>query len=288
MGIKYYTVIVLFMAIIFNGCSKRGDIPSYIRIEKIELADNPDIIEGALSVNISDAWIYVNSRLIGAYELPCVAPVIADGDATIEVFAGVKMNGISNTRIKYPFYDSYKTDVTLTKEQETVITPVIQYKSNIDLVFQEDFEASTTSFERAVNSDTIFIIKNEDLDPVYGGIGYGEINLIDEQDFFEAITQETFDFMTTRETFAEIDFKTDIPIKVGLYVYQWGTPALQVGIVNLNTTEEWKKIYVNITPTINANANADNYSFFMACMENDQSDVSSKALIDNIKIIQYK
>ncbi len=287
MGIRFYTLLVLLITLTVCGCTKRGDIPSYIKIEKIDLQDNPNLEEGALSQNIVDAWVIVNGSMLGAFELPCTIPVLADGDAEIEVFAGVKMNGISNTRIIYPFYDSYNENISLTKEEITTVNPVVMYVDNIDLVLNEDFESSMIQFETTQLSDTGFVLELEDKNPDFGGISCGKAVLDNDQTFFEVVTTENYEFMTTRQVFAEIDFKTDIPVKVGLQVHNPGGSSYNAGIVNFNTTDTWKKIYVNITPTINSNTNADDYSFFISCLKSEDSQETNTALIDNVKIIQY-
>ena len=80
--LKIFFFLLFFTTLLFSCNKFDGDqtIPAYIHIEKITLADNPIISEGSLSNRITDAWVYVDDELIGAFELPATFPVLKKGE----------------------------------------------------------------------------------------------------------------------------------------------------------------------------------------------------------------
>jgi hypothetical protein len=94
---KITLLLFLFIPLLFSCNKFDGDqtIPSYIHIDKITVVDNPTLNEGSLSNKITDAWVYVDEELIGAFELPATFPVLKKGKHKISIHPGIKLNGIS-------------------------------------------------------------------------------------------------------------------------------------------------------------------------------------------------
>ena len=87
--------------------------PAYLTINNITLQANSS--EGGNTHNIKDAWVYVNSQLVGIYQMPATFPVLEEGEQVVEVFAGIKVNGITDYPDAYTFYerDSIIVDLLL-------------------------------------------------------------------------------------------------------------------------------------------------------------------------------
>ncbi len=67
--------LIIVIAALSGGCEKKDDaslVPSYLYIEKIGL--NTQYEQGTASHKITDAWVYVDETLIGAFELPATIP----------------------------------------------------------------------------------------------------------------------------------------------------------------------------------------------------------------------
>ncbi|UPT65780.1 MAG: hypothetical protein M0D57_14835 [Sphingobacteriales bacterium JAD_PAG50586_3] len=139
----------------FSACKKEvpnGGIPAYIQIDTIKVTTNAN--QGSASHKVTDAWIFVDSEPLGAFQLPCKIPVLKEGNHTILVRGGIKMNGISATRVPYPFYQFYQTDVNLVKEQVTVIQPTVTYFTDLLFPYKEDFTSGgITLMKDPANSD---------------------------------------------------------------------------------------------------------------------------------------
>ena len=107
-NVKNY-ILVLVILFGFNSCSKdelEATIPSYISIDKFTISTNYST-QGTSSSNITDAWVYIDNDLVGIFELPAKFPVLKEGNVKIDVYPGIKENGISERRSKYIFYNAY-------------------------------------------------------------------------------------------------------------------------------------------------------------------------------------
>ena len=83
--------------------------------------------ENGVTDNITDAWVYLNDNLQGVYELPANFPVLAKGNQTLRVKAGIKLNGISSTRSPYPFYESFIDTIDLKLNETIIIDSIIGF-----------------------------------------------------------------------------------------------------------------------------------------------------------------
>ena len=107
---KFYRFDVLFLSFIFLSLSSceiynpSEDEPSYIHIDSISLTTDYTAY-GTASHKITDAWVYVDNELIGAFELPANVPVLKSGVHNINIRPGIKLNGIAATRSYYPFFN---------------------------------------------------------------------------------------------------------------------------------------------------------------------------------------
>ena len=114
---KHIIVSFLFVSFLYQSCEEidiNEGVPSYINIPSIEVVTDLTN-EGSNSHKITDAWVYFDNNLQGVYPLPASFPVLLSGKQNISIKAGIKNNGIAATRVKYPFYDYFNAEITLTK-----------------------------------------------------------------------------------------------------------------------------------------------------------------------------
>ncbi len=283
---KYLFFSIIIAALILSSCDKDDnsqEIPSYIRIDTIMLNTNPNIAEGSLSHNITDAWVYVNNRLVGAFELPAVFPVLDQGDSEVVVKAGIKMNGVSDTRIPYPFYSDFKTqNITLTPGEVTLIEPAVEYDENTVFPWKESFDDEDIRLK--IEGDTT--IERIFGDDAFDENGSGRVVLEDSATFFEITTDTGYVLpQNGQPSFLELNFKTNHTITTGLYSEN---PAIseQDAIVILNPTNEWKKIYINLTSRVLNTTQANSYRIFLGTTRNpDEEPVIFD--FDNLKLVHY-
>ena len=131
----------LLIAIVLSSCQKEDTdgIPTYLKINNINFD------EGNTTSNITDAWVYINGRFLGVYELPAKFPILEHGNTDIKVYAGIKINGIASDRAIYPFYLADTLNKMLAINSTTEIAPSVNIKGNIDGQY-DDFDLEGYSF----------------------------------------------------------------------------------------------------------------------------------------------
>ena len=98
--------------------------PSYIHIENFNfIITNSN--QGTNSEKITDAWVYIDDTPAGVYELPANFPVLEEGKHKVRIRAGIKENGISGTRVPYPFYASFIIEELIFDKTTTIIGLII-------------------------------------------------------------------------------------------------------------------------------------------------------------------
>ncbi|MDF1672428.1 MAG: hypothetical protein P1U41_02930 [Vicingaceae bacterium] len=282
--IKNY-ILLLFVGIIFSTCSKEkfeAQVPTYITINDISLSTNY-ATEGSSSENITDAWVYVNDELMGVYELPATFPVLIEGNVELKVFAGIKDNGIAASRARYLMFDPYVESVNLIPGETIEVEPSVTYNSGVNFRWLEDFENASLSFLYHQLSDTIFFKNTSNRKE---GDFSGKAYLESSMNFFEATSVAFSDIpRSLSPTYLELDFKTNEPLLVGIYHNDD-----QYGVVSLNTSTEWKKIYINLTDVVSSRQSATAIKVFFGIQEttNDPFLTDNPEIhIDNIKLLHY-
>ena len=272
----------IFIFFVFVACQKdEVAIPTYFQINEIGFYDN---INGETSTSkISDVWFYVNDQKQGIYEMPCIFPVIGDGTNNIKIFSGIKVNGISASRDIYPFYESYDTTINFISDSILSLLPTTKYKQNLNF-YSEDFDGLGNNFDISINSDTNFISPFPS-DSVYGELSnIGKVVLQDPFLNFEATTFEIDDFPSAGSPiYIELDYKNNSTFIIGAYV-NFSQSVIKKSIIAINPSEDWNKIYVNLTPTINESIGAQSLKVFLSMLRPESMN-SAELSIDNFKII---
>ena len=267
---------------VFVACQKdEVAIPTYFQINEIGFNDN---INGETSTSkISDVWFYVNDQKQGIYEMPCTFPVIGDGTNNIKIFSGIKVNGISASRDIYPFYESYDTTISFISDSILSLVPTTKYKQNLNF-YSEDFDGLGNNFDISINSDTNFISPFP-TDSVYGELSnVGKVILQNPFLNFEATTFEIDDFPSAGSpVYIELDYKNNSTFIIGAYV-NFSQSVIKKSIIAINPSEDWNKIYVNLTPTINESIGAQSLKVFISMLRPESMN-SAELSIDNFKII---
>jgi hypothetical protein len=284
---RVYLLSVLSLTMILLSCDKfSGDqtIPAYIHIEKINLTVTDG--QGTASDKITDAWIYVDDHLLGAYQLPATFPVLEKGKHKVTVHAGIKMNGIASTRVYYPFYKPVDYQVELIEDSIVNLSPTVTYYESTDFVWMEDFEGGGSSLEKTSKSDTSLVISSDD-ENVFEGTYAGVVNLDDTALLFEASTMESYELPKTGSSiFLEMNYKTNNIFTVGI-IGVGASQVIQEPIVVLNHSNEWNKVYINLTSTVTQMTNSLEFKVFFGAVKEDTV-AAPKICVDNFKLLTFK
>jgi hypothetical protein len=301
-GLKVYHLLSVLLIVIIlatTGCYKfKGDqtIPAYISIDGMNL-DTYYPEEGSNSSDIDDIWVYVDDALLGVYEFPesdstpAVFPVLASGKHKLEIRPGIKLNGISSTRVPYPFYKPiiYEDfDFIPGTEVQSLGYLTTTYYPDLKFVWMEDFEQPEISIENASWSDTIIERTKPENNPIaflspnsrYSGI----IDLTSELKEYGGTSYNSFDVQTPGTIILlELNFKTDNYIAVGLLIRD-KYDVIEKDLVILNHSSTWKKVYINLGSNLSLYPTALDYKIiFRAGLESEFT--SASILLDNIKVI---
>lgn len=283
-------VVALFLFLALVSCNKfEGDqtVPAYIRIDTISV--NTDYFsQGSNTHRITDAWVYVNDQLIGAFELPATIPVLARGRQKLEIRPGIKLNGIGGTRVPYPFYQPYiVTDYNFIEDSIRSILPVTSYYNTITFAWLEDFEGSSISIEKTSQSDTSIYQTSPINNPEaylsdfssYSGI----VNLTTEKNSFKLSSFNAFILPGLGSpVMLEVDYKCTQSFGVGMFAEISGT-IVDIPLIVVNKSEKWNKIYINLGPNVSTYTSASNFKIYFESSMTGEDD--AQYYFDNIKLI---
>jgi hypothetical protein len=119
---------------------------------------------------------------------------------------------------------------------------------------------------------------------VFEGEYSGIIHLDNVRILFEALTQEAYLLpLTGEDIYLEMNFKTNISLTVGIFANEY-SQAVQSAVLIVNTTDSWKKIYINLTNAINSFPSAIDYNVFIGTLKQDGM-AEHVIQIDNLKLI---
>ena len=278
-NIKKKCIILLFISICLFSCDKNEniqEIPSYLSVSEINLATNSN--QGSNTHKITDIWLYVNDQFAGAYELPSTIPLLHKDTNNIKIFAGIKDNGISSTRVRYHFYKSFEKNVFLVEDSIVNIQPSFRYTDNAIIEF-ENFEGVGTNIDTTLNSEVDFEIKTENENNfAYAHITGDNLKFEAATDDFENLPQQG------SPVYLELDYQSNHTALIGAYINN-PTSVINRDLVWISPKEEdWNKIYINMTKTVSEALGNNSIKFYINVF---RTDTTKEAWIkfDNLKII---
>jgi len=291
-------VLPALLLLVVSSCSKeqfKAEIPSYLRIEAIDL--ETESYEGSDSQKITDAWVTMDGNFLGAFELPAIVPILAEGEHEFRISSGIKANGISATRIIYPFFEAcnlfvqdggtyqlaISNRVSLYRDSMVVVKATTNYTENTEFLFIESFEDAGTVLDTSEDSDTNLVKTNLD-DLVFEGNRSGEIHLDSINDFFELISSEFISLNPLyNATMLEMDYRCDHSFKLGVAVKSNETDVIhRFESIQISPSDDWNKIYVHMTNQVNLGNSTDKFGVFIGAIKSTSSEKAS-FYFDNIK-----
>lgn len=279
--------IILLLITSLWGCEiidPEEPVPGYLYIEDIQTTAQPG--EGTAEQKFSDAWVYIDQDLLGAFELPAFIPVLEKGNHTVTIKPGIKLNGIASTRAAYPFVKQYETTIDFQAEKIDTMDVTTSYLDGLlfpwNAVGQEDFEQGGVSLDSTVNSDAQIIRQSNE---VFEGNNAGLIHLDSAGMQFEIISISEFDYPgQNKPTFLELHYKADNSFAIGLKLYSITGRIEMNPILIVNTNNSWNKIYLNLTPTLTRENQTYKYQIYFSGNVNEDID-QANIYLDNIKLI---
>jgi hypothetical protein len=277
---------VLILLLAQTSCEKfsgNQTVPAYLRIDSIQLTTDY-ATEGTAIHNITDAWVYIDGELIGTFQMPATFPILKEGTHTLQVLPGIKKDGIATTRINYPFYQFITKQVTLVPDQ-TLDVGILHttYSPKVKFIWKEDFEnAAITIDSTKATTEKIRLTNTDSL--TLEGLHSGIVELDTVGATFAAVSHSTFSIPYS-SVFLEMNFRLNCDLDVGVYVNAFGlinqTPIMTL----LPTHNKWKKIYIDLTTTLNSYTGAT--SFRVYYYVKNTTGTPYRILMDNIKVLSF-
>lgn len=293
---KYVLAVLIFGmgTLLFHSCeliNPDEDIPAYVYIEPFELVTNS--AQGSNSQLITEAWLIVDGQFLGAYSLPALAPVLAEGETDIRLEPGIRQNGIISTPDIYVFYEPVDFNVDLQPNEVDTLKPVTRYQDNVKFATVENFDIDAHIFQldRDGNSQTKIEITSQD---AFEGDGSAIIKLTADNPLIEVASSQIFADLDALSPFVylEVNYKSDISGIFGLIERENGIDMTSEAVyeVGFNPSDEWNKIYFSLTSLI-ITSNFDAYRLgFQAVLpfgEDGQLIDEGTIMLDNIKLIHF-
>lgn len=276
--------LLLFVAVAFiSGCEKQELEVSYLYVPAFEVLESAS--SGDISTQITDVRVVIGAQSLGFYPLPARIPILAAGPQAIRLEPTVRIGGIANNRIVYPFYEVFAETLDLIPGTVDTIRPRINYAADVKFAFVEDFEGSSPSLPLDLDEfpDTRF---SRTTNNPSKGTGAGVASLSMGSEIVEMATpvlnasSEKWD-----RIWLELDYKGDIPMAVALLPETPGgdeTRLVRYG-QGASAREEWRKLYFEMV-----DSGLDEFAeqpFRIGFLSILDTTATAEVFIDNIKVV---
>ena len=281
-------MIFLFGAfsLVFIGCEK-AKAPAYLHIPAWNFISQPS--QGTESQKITELWVYQNEQLLGIYSPPANIPIIDLDRSKIQILAGIKNNGLSDSRIRYPFFKSVDTTLSFSPEQTVIWTPKFGYDDNVD-VEELGFESGNFLLEMPGNNGDFTAVTDPSI--VFEGNRCGKGVLTSGQSKLFYKDDINREFSAGNYYFLEMNYSCNNRFSVGLIVTET-TGETKEFVLSINPTQEtdgvpvWNKIYVDFGSVPLRHLQAIHYEFYVEAVP----DVFGKPVevyLDNLKWVKWQ
>jgi hypothetical protein len=284
--------LLFFGALVFllGGCVKNEPAPVWLEINEWSIVDNPLVEPGYLSHNFTDAWVYVDNKLIGVFELPCKIPVMMEGsNKSVRVYPTIRNNGISATKKIYPFCEPYEVYQDLVSGGTITINPVTKYYSNCQF-WLEDFSTSNAEFATDEDVSNAEMYIEEDPNIVLDG-KYGHVHFEGADSLWVGVSSMPLQLpQGGAEVYLEIEYRNSMPILQGVIAEltsgnEADNPYISMNAQGANDLE-WKKIYIDLREIVSYYTNATGFKQYLKSAINSTYP-SGDIYIDNIRLVYF-
>jgi len=275
------------LCILFSSCVKNNTDPSWLYIDTWTLQANQTNKEGELTHNITDAYLLIDDKVIGYFELPIKIPLLQNGSKKISLYPAIHNNGISSTKKTYPFLQPYTISTTLNKNETAKIYPTTKYYTSTKF-WIENFEDAGLKLLTAPNFPPILTTASNPLILKYGQ-RYGWIHLTKKDSIWMGTTTKLTLPQYGSEVYLEIDYMNTNKILTGVNAYGSfafkANPNIQIN-AQKDSDKKWKKMYIDLKEIVSYSTN---YTLFEQYLEaeleagKDTADI----YIDNIKLVYF-
>jgi len=283
---------LLFCAIslfILSSCVKNNPDSAWLEVNQWTLETNPNsqYPTGELTHNFTDAWVFINGKVIGVFEVPFKIPVLMTGNVNIKIYPTVRNNGISATKKIFPFVEVYEINADLVANQTLTLNPTTRYFDAAQF-WVEDFEDAAIKIENDPNSLSSLIAGNDPVILKWGNF-YGQVNLNAIDSTWVGYTAGEMYLPTFADVYLEIDYYNTNSVTTGLLAIS-SSSIKNNDNIQLNSQDptevKWKKIYIDLKELVSSSSSAAYFKqSFKAGLDSGDSD--GLIIMDNIKVVYF-
>ncbi len=280
---RLFLLVTLFF-IALTSCKKYGPADAAFFIRSGPVTVSTFSTQGSGSHKITDLFLYVNGQFQGAYPVGHLMPVVTKNKpVTINVFAGIKNNGISKTRVSWIFYKQIQID-TAAESGVTVERPfTFNYDPNVVFAWVEGFDnpVATTIINSPISNAQYQVAPpSESFEgrSILLSIPSGTSGLIAqvESSGYYALPRGA------SNVYLELNYKSNQVFEVGLMGGSERKPAL-----NINPSDTWNKIYVQLSDAVSNSPVYDSYKVYFRMLKTDGVE-NPMLYLDNIKLVHFQ
>ena len=278
--IKYILSLIVFL--VLASCNKtklKAPEAAFIVINNPTVLTNPTI-QGTNSHKITDIWYYVDDNFKGVFPIGSIMPVLGTGNSKITLFAGIKNNGISATRLPYEFYQGHVINQYFESGKTYTFSPVFEYLTGAVFPTQgcEDYDSPGIKYLSVGDSAAPVI---HDLDKVFSGTGSLFMSMSNSKPTSQIKTSTSMSLpVGGTPIYLELNYKCTQPVEVGVIA---GTTEVRPALT-VNSSPEWNKIYIQLSQAVSTQPTYNYYDIYIKATK--KSDVPTPEIyIDNIKLV---
>lgn len=286
---KRYLLLLMCFPLL-SGCIKNNPDPSWLEVGAWTLEANNTNTEGELTANITDAWVYVDDKLIGVFEVPFKIPVLTEGIKKVTLYPTILNNGISATKKIYPFLEPFVQEFNFVKNETVKIEPLTRYYPTVKFTII-DFEDANLGFEESSLSNTsIYASDDASIIQPFNGIGFGRVDINSIQNTWKASTNLDKNLpRNSAEVYLEIDYHNTANVITGVLGISSSeikpNPNVQLNAQD-PATVHWKKIYIELKEIVSNSPSAEYFEHSFDASHTDGA-VATQINLDNIKVVHF-
>lgn len=282
---RYLLYFLLFCNFIFFvSCKKdkfKAPKASFLVIDDVTLKTTT--VQGVNSHKITDMWYYVNGEFKGVFPIGGVMPIVASDNAEITLFAGIKNNGISFTRLPYAIYDSKTFNMAIEPGKTYTLSPQFEYNSTAFFYYADNFDGGSGSgsyfIAPQIAGDSSYTYTTDPA-KAFGGIGKSIFMSMSDAKPKSMMLQNSGYYLPASGSviYVELDYKCNQSVSVGVI----GAGVDHRGAVTLNPSDNWNHVYVQLTSIVST---PPSYSSYQVYIEAYKEVSTPEIYIDNVKLI---
>lgn len=276
---KSFLFLLPALLLLVHACDKPEPIPAWVIVPdyQVEVFGG----QGTATHQLTEVYAYTPTRFLGVYPIPARIPILEEGDVIVDLFPGIRANGIKASPDIYPFLGRFRQTARLIPGQTDTIRPVFTYDPVSRIRFVEDFEGSVKIFQQVLDGTPITLTAE-----AFEGGGAGLIT-VDTTNRIAELASGIYTDIPANGTpvYLEIHYRNEAPLLIGIRGDGSGITGIKEYAVGLNPRNTWNKVYISLTDAVNLSRLENIQILLRAALPLQDNRTEARVWIDNIKLV---